>query len=137
VASVLKEGLPGKLADMEIGWKVLQRHFNSNPDSFRKIEQPHLQHEDIISADPIKTLGKLIPDTEFWDGTQHVFTYDDGTVVSMHLLDVVHNASNRLAYEEGAYPHLQKVLWEELGIRYLQHPHIETYAIEFIEKPVG
>jgi hypothetical protein len=131
---VLQEGLPGKLQKTEIGWPVLQRHFTGSPESFgHTLEQPHLQHEDIVLVPPLEALVQALPEARFWIQHRHVFLVDGSKPVSMNLMDVVINVSNQLTFESRAHTHLQHELWEEIGLRYLQNEAVRNAVILQIE----
>lgn len=129
----LHGGLNGKIQETEIGWKVLQRHFSHTPATFKTIEQPHLQHEDVLLVTPLNALVDTIPQMKFWDEYSYVYMADNQHPVSLHLLDVVTNASNELSYENSVHMHLSQQLWEELGLRYLQHEVIQRDTIKRFE----
>jgi hypothetical protein len=131
---VLHDGLPGSINSGQIGWRAIQRHMSRNPDSFHKIEQPHLQYEDIAVAHPGIALAKKVPDLVFWGGKQHLFLLDGKKPVSMHLMDVVLNASNQLDYDRSSHHYLRAHLWDELGSRYLEDEPILAMVVEDIEK---
>lgn len=134
VHSILHDGLGGSIQETEIGWKVLQRYFNQKPESFAAIEQPHLQQEDIALRTPFDVLIEHIPSIEFWRDHAHVYMFDGDRPVSLHVLDVVTNASNNLPYENSVHLHLSQQLWEELGLRYLDDEKIHTHvAQKYIE----
>ncbi len=128
--NLMRNGLPGKLRETEIGWKVLQRHLAQSSEAFKDVEQPHLQYDDIVLTTPLQALAEVIPSMHFWNEHNHIFMAGEGTPVSFHLLDVATNASNQLAPESGLRAHLQQQLWEELGLRYLQSPEIELFVLE-------
>ncbi len=117
-------GLRGNIKEHEIGWKVLQRYFAQNPQSFANVEQPHLQHEDVDVELPIETLAREFADSHmpFWADAAYIFVADDDEPVSMHLLDVVTNASNQRQHTEGSTDYVQQRVWEELSHRYMQNP---------------
>ncbi|MGI9028225.1 MAG: hypothetical protein ACR2FM_05310 [Candidatus Saccharimonadales bacterium] len=127
--ALMKNGLPGALHETQIGWKVLQRHLMSATDSFVSVEQPHLQYDDIVLTAPIPVLAEVLPSMPFWNDNSYVFMTENNRPVSLHLLDVVVNASNQLPYESGVATHLQQHLWEELGLRYLQNPEVEAFTL--------
>lgn len=126
-------GLPGKIHDLEIGWTVLQRYFTESAESFEAVEQPHLQYDDMILISPIEALSEAVPEIRFWSDNGHVFMLDARKPVSMHLMDVITNASNKLPYEKSVHMHLQRQLWEELGLRYIQHDDLRNLVISKIE----
>lgn len=127
----LKQGLPGKVNELKIGWKPLQRHFNQTPESFGRVEQPYLQYDDVVLVAPFDALGDTLPDLDFWRDKGFSFLYLD-VPVSMNLMDVVVNASQRLPYERSTYDYLRNRLWEELAFRYLDSPPIQSRTIQDI-----
>ena len=58
----------------------------------------------------------------FWADAAYIFVADDDEPVSMHLLDVVTNASNQRQHTEGSTDYVQQRVWEELSHRYMQNP---------------
>ncbi len=128
--TLVTDGLPGKLRHNQIGWKVLQLHFATNGSSFKSVEQPHLQYEDITVTTPLSVLAKILPSASFWNKNSVVFMVTDTIPISMHLLDVVVNASNQLPQKAATNTHLQQELWDQLSLRYLQHYNVESAVIE-------
>lgn len=129
--NALKQGLPGKVNELQIGWKPLQRHFNRTPEAFGKVEQPYLQYDDIVIVAPLDVLGDTLPDLNFWRDKGFSFLYLD-TPVSMNLMDVIVNSSQRLPYERSTHDYLRHRLWEELAFRYLDSPPIQSKTIQYI-----
>lgn len=129
----MREGLPGNLQDGEIGWKALQKHFNQNSKTFGHFEQPHFQYEDIKVVAPVEILAEALPATALWKDAYVAFLHDNPRPVSLHLPDVVVNASNQLTYENSIYPHLRNDLWDELGTRYLQSEPLMNMVIELLD----
>ncbi len=130
---IIHNGISGKISEGEIGWKVLQRHFNHDRPAFDELEQPHLQYEDIALFTPLQALAEAIPEFDFWNQNSHVFMVSDSKPVSMHLFDVVTNASNQLPLEKSVYLHLQQRLQEELMLRYMQHTALRNIALKQFE----
>ena len=127
---VLRSGLPGSPKNLEIGWRTFQKHLNQSEQTIAKVEQPYLQAEHIEATDPFDTLVLIIPEAELWRGTNHSFYHDGQDATSMHLMDIIVNASNQVPYERAKNYHLKSRLWEELGKRYLTSEPIETIVIE-------
>lgn len=131
----MQTGLPGGLYENKIGWRVLQRHFSRQPQSFEAIEQPHFQYDDVVLEHPLHTLQGVLPDMKFWVDIPHVFVDDTGgRPVSFHLMDVLLNASNNIPYEDSRHHSLRGTLWEELVLRYLQHQALEATVIARMEQ---
>ncbi len=134
-SKVMQAGLPGGLYENKIGWRVLQRHFSRQPQSFENIEQPHFQYDDVVLEHPLQTLHGVLPDMNFWVDIPHVFVDDEsGRPVSFHLMDVLLNASNKIPYEDSRHHSLRGTLWEELALRYLQHETLEAAVITNMEQ---
>lgn len=129
-------GVPGMLQDLRIGWKPLQKHLISTPASIGKVEQPYLQPEDLVVVEPFDAVASNIPDGSFWKNGSMVFMRDKNSTASMHLMDVIINASNQYTYEQGDTSYLKLKIWDELGIRYLKSNPIEAAVIEAIHNPV-
>lgn len=125
----LQNGLSSKITEKEIGWKVLQKHFNHNDNSFEPLEQPHFQKEDVSLEEPLKILINIVPSFEFWHGKEYVYFGHDNKPVSLHILDVVTNASNEFSYEDSVNPYLRQQLWEQLLLRYMQHEEIRQEVL--------
>lgn len=131
-------GLPGGLHNNQIGWKALQKHFNKHPEQFYKIEQPHLHFEDVKLTPPLKALVIDIPDAALWVGSEYGFVQEKGKgghPVSLHIADVVTNATNGFTYEQSLYGHGQSALWDELNHRYLLNEVIQDAVIRSLDDP--
>lgn len=128
--TALQEGVSSSPQNATISWRVLQKHFNHDASTFTQIEQPHLQYDDVIIEAPLQVLSSVLPTGKFWSNTTYVFMSDSEKPVSMHILDVVTNASNELPYEKATMFHLQQQLWEELGLRYLQHGSMQREVLQ-------
>lgn len=129
----IREGLPGKLNQLSIGWKPLHQHLQANPETFSKIEQPYLQTEHIAHPSPYQLMENLIPDGNFWKGGDIVFMTDNKHTASVNLVDVIINSSNGTVFENSKNPYLQSQLWQNLGSRYLQNGQIEALVISDID----
>lgn len=127
-------GLPGSIKDARIGWKQLHKHLNINPRSIGKIEQPYLQPEDIITSGPFELMEDSLADGKFWKDGSILFMKDNKNTASMHLMDVIINASNQFPYEKAANTYLKMYIWEDLGARYLQNSPIESDVISEIDE---
>jgi hypothetical protein len=117
-----------------IGWNSLHRHLVGNDLLFSRLEQPYLVKEDIHAPAATAVLSSIDPNFEFWDGLDYVFfNKDNGQPVSLHIIDVVTNASNRFSFNEAVSSYGRARLWDELWSRYLAHdPTAEKVVSQFL-----
>lgn len=114
-----------------IGWGSLHRHLVGNDLLFEKIEQPYLTQDDLIATSAVDALSDFDEKFGFWKGLDYIFFHQKGEPpVSLHLIDVVTNASNRLTHQDGYSGYGRARLWDELWSRYLQHDPIAEQVIE-------
>lgn len=133
----ISQGLPGVSVykTLGIGWPALQRHVVRSNDALARLEQPHLQIDDIHNRGPIEILASALPEFGFWAHNDYVFYHEkNAKPVSSHLIDVITNISNNADYEHATRGFMQMRLWEELCLRYLSHENIENHALEDLEK---
>lgn len=132
--AAMQSGLPGGLYKNKIGWRVLQRHFTMQPESFDSVEQPHFQYDDIKLEYPLDVLVPLL-DVDFdWQDSAGVFLVaPDEAPVSMHLMDVLFNASNDVPFDAGRTAHLRSSMWEDLALRYLEHAAIREATLATLD----
>lgn len=116
----------------EIGWNSIHRHLVGNEDFMSQIEQPYITYEEFSVQPALNLLGTHDPRFEFWRDLEYVFFHGrKEPVVSMNLIDVVSNATNRVPYRGAKNTYGKSRLWEELWARYLTHDNV---AEEIIDK---
>lgn len=104
----------------EVGWNSLHRHLVGNDFVMAKIEQPHLTKEDMHAENSLNFLLSQDRRFRYWKNLEYaVFSEAGKYPVSLNLVDVVMNASNRLPYGGGSLSYARMRLWEELWARYL------------------
>lgn len=119
------------LAMSEIGWNSLHRHLVGNDLVVAKIEQPHLGKEDLLAESSVRFLVKQDPRFNYWKDLEYaLFTHSDLYPVSLNIVDVVMNASNRLPYNQGSLSYARMRLWEELWARYLSSDQVIEDVID-------
>lgn len=118
-----------------VGWNSLHRYLMRDKAIFSRLEQPHLTKEDIEISNSVDSLSDLDPRFEYWGGLDYVFFGKSlERPVSLHLVDVVTNASNRLSYSESSVAYGRARLWDELWSRYLAE---EATAENVIDRFLG
>lgn len=135
VYNVMRKGLPGGLHGNQIGWRALQKYCNQHPEQFGRIEQPHLQFDDIALTTPADLIAQHVSNAKPWIGTEFGFVHDGTRSISLHLSDVVTNASNQLSYEQSRNSHGQAALWDELSRRYLTNESVVSFVIMTLDEP--
>lgn len=117
-----------------IGWNSVHRHLVGNELFFDRLEQPYLTKNDVYAPSAAVVLSGLDPRFSYWQGLDYVLVQKGAEPpVSMHLVDVVTNASNRLTYPESVSTYGRARLWDELWGRYLSHePTAENVVKQFL-----
>ncbi len=104
----------------EIGWNSLHRHLIGNEYVLSKIEQPHVTEEDLQAESSLRFLMKHDERFKYWQDLEYsVFAHQNQPSVSLNIVDVVMNASNRMPFGKGSMSYARMRLWEELWARYL------------------
>lgn len=115
-----------KLIEWSVPWRIVHDYFarsegQHNPVFF----EPHVSSGDLQWQAPEAVLARLHPTFEFWRDTAYTAQLQQGTQVSLNLLDVAIAHCNRLPFvariSEAAETHLR----HELILRYLNVPQIE------------
>lgn len=126
--------LGSKLLDQTVPWHLIQRYYARLTHKFKEeIFGPHLQLEDMAWHPVEETLGRLVPEFAFWQGTSHAGLVDGHKPVSMNLTDAALNLCNKFSYERRAAHYFQQSLWHELMIRYLNHEPVEETMLNQLQ----
>lgn len=127
VSQSAQHGLGSSFAEDDIGWKALHLHFNRTPAAFERYEQPFMSFQDIKALEPVAALSRHLPSSEMWAEGWYGFAYDKQAIVSLHILDVLEDASNERKYLNRTKKHLKEYIMRDLAQRYLLHPpSVET-----------
>lgn len=119
------------LAISDIGWNSLHRHLVGNEYFMSKIEQPHLTKDDLAAYSALDVLEEHDERFRYWKDLEYVVYHGSGQhPVSLNLVDVVVNASNRTPYHKGSLEYGKMRLWEELWARYLQSDSVAEEVID-------
>lgn len=114
------------LAGQPVSWRMIQRYYGRAGEQLGAAFEPHLQAEDLRWHDAEDVLAELNPSLKFWQHTQCLCTMDNGTPVSMNILDVALNYCNHMPFSERVVKFLRDNLWHELMSRYLHQQNLET-----------
>jgi hypothetical protein len=113
-----------------MGWNSVHKHLIGNRDFFDEVEQPHLMHEDMYTSSTTQVLSHADPGLAFWDGLEYVFFAPRNQYpVSLHLVDVITNASNRYPYQQATTHYGKARLWDELWSRYLANETLSEQTV--------
>jgi hypothetical protein len=117
-----------------VGWNSLHKHLIGNKEFFENIEQPYFEHNDLHVSSAAGLLQQFDPKFGFWNDRDYVFYFKDNyPAVSMNIIDVVTNYSNRRNYSDSFAAYGRARLWEELWSRYLSHePLAEEVSKHFL-----
>ena len=116
----------------QLHWRVAQRHFgkaNNHPEAL----DPHVQPDDLCWRKAEEVLYRMEPALHFWHDYDFIGAMRDGRPLSFNLLDAALNNVNRIPYEQRIYGHMQDSLWNELFIRYLGEPSLESEALRQLD----
>jgi len=129
------------LAGHAVPWQMIQRYYASFKDAYRaELFEPHVQPEDLTWQHGEETLARLEPTLKFWQGTAMLALMHQDQPVSLNILDVALNHTNRLAFPDRVVHFFQGNLWHELMTRYLHQENLEAavsqqIASELLEQP--
>ncbi len=116
----------------EIGWNSIHRHLVGNEDFMTRIEQPYMIYEEFSVQPALNLLSAHDSRFEFWRDLEYVFFHNEKEpAVSMNLVDVLSNATNRTTHNNSSNIYAKSRLWEELWTRYLSEDHV---AEEIVDK---
>lgn len=115
-----------KLVDRPVPWRVVHQYYARFADAYNSmIFEPHVQSTDLQWYHPESLLKKLHPALDFWNDTRYsAYSHNDESV-SLNIFDVAESYRNNTPYIRRPLLALQKSLWQELMIRYLNHTNIE------------
>lgn len=109
----------------EIGWNSIHKHLVGNEDFFNNLDQPYLSIDEFKAEPAVHMLSRVDPYFEYWKDLEYVFySHNSSEPMSLNLIDVVINASNKHPYRKRSVSYAKNKLWEELWTRYLLHEHI-------------
>jgi len=106
----------------QLSWESVHWFYGSDAAPYHpEIFEPHLLPEDMKRHDYHASLAKLNDALSFWSGSHFLALFDQGSVVSLNILDVALGVCNGLAYGERMLHYMRESLGRELFARYLSH----------------
>ena len=126
VSAIALEGVGSATNKMsEIGWNSLHRHLVGNEYVISRFEQPYWSSDDLRAESSIDFLVRNDPEFEYWKDLEYTFFHNDNhQPVSLNLIDVAVNSSNKIPHHESSMRYGKMRLWEELWARYLKSDHV-------------
>jgi hypothetical protein len=123
---------PLEISHTPISWHTVFQHYGRRTAAeHTEYFGPHLLHEDIKAHYPLKSLSKISPVFNWWEGLEHVIKQTEDGLVSLNLADVL--AGHPHNYKKRSIAHAQASLWHEFIDRYLDHPAVEQHFMQQLE----
>lgn len=118
-----KESDVARLAGQTLSWNTIHNYYSrQNSDELPAVFDPHIQPEDLKLVNAEKELADKIPSLEFWVNTDSLAMVSGDQAVSLNMLDVAINSTNRFDLKDSVVKFVQTRVWNELLQRYL-NPH--------------
>jgi hypothetical protein len=115
-----------QLAGQPLSWKTIHNYYSRQQASeLPEVFDPHVQPEDLQLVNAEKILAEKIPSLEFWVDTAKLALVSDTNTVSLNMLDVALNATNRLDFKDSILKFVQDRVWNEILIKYLNPRNLE------------
>lgn len=131
VDTILKDPpTKAKLAGKDMHWRIIQRHFGSTEHIQAELFEPHVQVEDLFWRKAEEVLYRLEPALKFWEDLDYVGSFRTETPVSFNMMDNAISYCNGLSFIRRSSNHLRQSLVNELYLRYLKQPTVESVILE-------
>jgi hypothetical protein len=115
-----------QLVGQSLSWKTIHHYYSrQKSDELPEVFDPHLQPEDLKLVNAEKELAARIPSLEFWVDTASLAMVSGTQTVSLNMLDVALNATNKLDFKDSVRQFVQNRVWNELLLRYLNPRNLE------------
>jgi hypothetical protein len=128
---------PGNASQMSgqyIHWRVIQRYFGKLKDeSHKEAFEPHVHPEDLHWRRAEDLLYDIDPEMAFWQDRDYVGLFFDERPVVFNFVDVALSYANEILYEERYVYHARESLWNEIFIRYMGYPNLESQILEQLD----
>lgn len=122
------------IASQPVHWRVIHKHFGNQPPRLHpELFEPHVQPEDLQWRQVEEILFHLEPALQFWQGMDYVGLMKDGQRISFNLMDMAVNFVNQLPYEKQVSYHLRNSLENELFLRYMGQPALESQILRQLD----
>lgn len=118
--------IAAELITRPVPWRVVHQYYARFKDKYNPvIFEPHIRAQDISWMHPEVCLKKLHPALSFWDKTHYSAYIHKGKQISFNIFDVAANYYNRFKFDQQRTEGVQRSLWQELMIQYLDHTNVE------------
>ncbi len=115
-----------EVAGQPLSWKTIHNYYSKKrADDLPAVFDPHIQPEDLKLVNAERELAKRVPSLEFWVDTATLAMVSGDKTVSLNMLDVALNATNRLDFKDSILNFVQNRVWNELLMRYLNPANLE------------
>lgn len=120
-----------EVAGHKVHWRAVHGHFAKN-GFVKHLEafEPHLQLDDLEWRRVEEVLYRIEPALHFWHDMDFVAAYRAPDVVSFNLMDNALSFVNKLHYDARVTSHFNNSLLNELMIRYVGQPPMESLVIK-------
>ncbi len=120
------------MAGHKVHWRVVSRHFG-RAEHHPEVLEPHVVADDLLWRKAEEVLYKIEPALYFWYDLDYVASPEPGRPLSFNLMDMAINTLNNISYDQRVYGHFQDGLWNELYIRYLGQPALESHVLKQLD----
>lgn len=115
-----------ELVNRSVPWRVVHQYYARFTQAYNSlIFEPHVQPSDLHWLHPESLLPELHPALDFWLDTRYTAHIHGTEKVSFNIFDVAMNYYNQLPFTKRTSQAIQRSLWQELMIRYLDHANVE------------
>ncbi len=127
-----------ELGDKPVPWRVVHQYYARFKDRYNPvIFEPHVRSSDLRWLQHERILENLHPAFEFWQDTKYAGYIHNKDMVSLNIFDIASDFYQKTLYPNRKIQALQRTLWQELMIRYLNHSNIEQgLSAEFATEPI-
>lgn len=126
-------GNHAQIANQQVHWRVVHRHFGSETANGREIFEPHVEPDDLIWRKTEETLYRLEPALHFWFDIEYVGVLFGDRPISFNLMDMAVNYANRIPYGQQSMSHMRDSIWNEMYLRYMKEQAIEKHVIKQLQ----
>ena len=122
------------MAGQHFHWRVIHHHYGSKDVDHPDFFEPHILPEDLFWRKSEEILFRIEPALYFWQGLDYVGQLVDQKPISFNLMDVATGFVNNTKYEDRYFTHMRDSIWNELLLRYLKYPSLDSQVRLQIEK---
>ena len=122
------------MAGQHFHWRVIHHHYGSKDVDRPEFFEPHILPEDLFWRKSEEILFRIEPALYFWQGLDCVGQLVGQKPISFNLMDVATGFVNNTKYEDRYFTHMRDSIWNELLLRYLKYPSLDSQVRLQIEK---